>query len=78
MVNDLSFEQTGNSLKTDMRMRRNVHRLTFGKQVGAVPVEKAPGPDESFSFDRQRSKDLLAPEICVPTGEAFDNLLAST
>jgi hypothetical protein len=33
MVNDLSFEQPGDGLKPDVRMRRDVHRLAFGKRV---------------------------------------------
>src|SRR5262249_23123846 len=78
MVNNFSFKQPGDGLKTDVRMRRNVHRLAFGKRVRAVTVEKAPGADQSFSFNRQRPEDLQAPEICVSTREAFDNLLAMT
>jgi hypothetical protein len=57
-------------------MRRNVHRLAFGKHVRPVPVEKAPWADQSFPLDRQSPEDLQVPEIRVSTREAFDNLLA--
>src|SRR5262245_22453348 len=78
VMNDLSFQQPGHSLKPDVWVWRNIHGLACGKRIRAVSVKKTPRANQAFFPNRQCSQNLQVSEIGVSPKVALDYWLLLT
>jgi hypothetical protein len=68
-VHDFTFEKPRYSLQADVRMWRDIHRLTAAECEGAEAVEKTPRADKASvpnwkrSYNRERAKGELTIRI---------------
>ena len=72
VVNDFALQQPRNGLKTDVRMRRDIHRDPRLELQWAVPVEEAPGAYGPPLSSRQRAEDAKSAELCFSSAKALD------
>src|SRR5436853_5795831 len=71
VVDNLTFQQPGNGLQPNVRMRCHIHRLAFTECIWPVTVKKTPGTNHTLVPYRQGSKDFQMSEICVSDRKAF-------
>ncbi len=72
VVDQLSFEQPGDGLEADVRMRSHVHRFARGEGQRTVGVEEAPGPHQATPAARQQAPDGKAAQVGQPPGQRLE------
>lgn len=62
-MGDLTFVEPRDGLKSNVRVRRDVHRLTLTECERPEAVEKAPWTDHAPVSDGKRTRDGQAAQI---------------
>ena len=62
-MGDLTFVEPRDGLKSNVRVRRDVHRLTLTECERPEAVEKAPWTDHAPVSDGKRTRDGHPPEL---------------
>jgi hypothetical protein len=68
VVDDLAIEQPRDGLQSDVRVRRDVHRLSVGERERTKSIEKTPRADETLVLHRQRARDRQRAETQFAIG----------
>ena len=73
VVDDLAFEQPGDGLQADMRMRGHVHGLARGEGQGSKGVEETPRTHEAPLAPRKQAPDGQPEKVAEPARQRFED-----